>query len=176
MAIDYNDLPSAREDGKPGPREGTTAEDILARVVKIGQLIYRNNLTLFAIYCWNQEPEQIAKGWGLSYTYCSRLAKRARMLGAEFLGNSHADNVLTTMMEWVELKKTSIEVGDIRSALYCEKEMSRIRDTWQGKSLNGVTGILGHRFKWSKPPITPEKKHEEAAEAEFKSLKNALEL
>ena len=120
----------------------------MAKVVKVGRLIHREHMTLMEIFAWNQQPEQIRDGWGHTYRHCHRLCKRSRLLGVEFLAKSHEQNILTTLLEWIEIKKESFIVGDMRAVIFCQKEIAKIRDDNFSKSMKGVTDYTGHYFNW----------------------------
>ena len=156
MAVpEHEKLPNTP--GKPGRRPDFSGpEQILLRVVKVGKLMHKEGMQLFEIYNWNMEPEQMATGWGYGYRHIHRLVKRARTLGADFLSKSHEQNILTTLMEWVELKRESMLLGDMRAAAYCQKEIAKIRESNSGKSLRGITGIDKGVFNWAKIEHKPE--------------------
>ena len=163
-------------DGKektPGPRPDLSgAEQILLRVVKVGQLMHRDGMSLMEIWVWNNEPDQVAKGWGYGYRHVHRLCKRAKLLGADFLCKSHEQNILTTLMEWMELKRHSVVLGDMRAACYCEKEIAKLRDSYVGKSMRHLTaGNNRDSFDWKTnakaATVTVGNPPEGAAEATF---------
>ena len=146
---DNENIPDEKPKPKPGPRhDQSSAEQIIDRVMIVWSKMYVEGLSMLEIFTWNQDPAQMAKGWGYGYRHIHRLCQRAKRLGAELICKDHVDNVLQTLNEWSGLKKMSLKLGDTRGAIVCQVEIAKIRNVWSGKSLAGKAAKAKY-FEWA---------------------------
>lgn len=118
-----------------GSRIGSSAELTLRRITQIGKMMYDRRMDMVEIFTWNQEPEQIAAGWGYTYRHIHLLCKRAKMLGAALLCKDMAEAVRTDLKEWETILRKCLEIGDMRAACVAQAKISEIRGVNVGRAI-----------------------------------------
>ncbi len=152
---------------KPGPKPGSKSHpnEILKRIVQIGQMLHIQGMTLTEIYQWNMDPdrgldpetrEPLPGGnpWGYGLRQVSEMVRRANALGAQLLVKDYATAIRIQLRLWYDLRRKSIAGGDFRVAAVCNIQIAKIHDSHVGK-LSRHKHIPGTQmdasFVWAEP-------------------------
>ncbi len=117
-----------------GRRKGSTPDEMVARVVDVGQMMVDQGMTLIEIYRWNisenkKDPNHLTT-WNYSYRQVHAMTRKAREMGTSLLANSYKEALLMTLREYYALKRKAMAAGDFRAAYACVREISKIRGTY----------------------------------------------
>jgi hypothetical protein len=151
---------------KPGPKPGSKSHpnEILKRVVQIGQMLHIQGMTLTEIYQWNIDPDRgvdpetgqpLPGGnpWGYGLRQLSDMVRKAQALGAQLLIKDYETALRIQLRQWYDLKRKAIAGGDFRVAAVCIAQIAKITDSYQGKAGRAKVMPGGRRtdFLWVEP-------------------------
>lgn len=149
---------------KPGPKPGSKSHpnEILKRVVQIGQMLHCRGMTLTEIYQWNMDPdrgvdaetgEPLPGGnpWGYGIRQISEMVRKAQALGASLLVRDYATSVRIQLRMWYDLKRKAEAAQDFRVSAYCVAQIAKLMDSYQGKAgrKKNLPGGKSADFLWA---------------------------
>lgn len=151
---------------KPGPKPGSKSHpnEILKRVVQIGQMLHVQGMTLTEIYQWNMDPDRAldpetqeplpgGNPWGYGLRQVTEMVRKAQALGASLLVRDYQTSLRIQLRQWYDLKRKAIAGGDFRTAAFCIAQIAKIMDSYQGKVGPQRRMLDGKRtdFLWAEP-------------------------
>jgi hypothetical protein len=152
---------------KPGPKPGSKSHpnEILKRVVQVGQMLHIQGMTLTEIYQWNMDPDRgldpetkqpLPGGnpWGYGIRTMTEIVRKANALGASLLVKDYNTALRIHLRQLHDLKRKSIAGGDFRVAYLCIIQIAKTVEAYQGK-IGRHKNLPGSRingdFIWAEP-------------------------
>lgn len=152
---------------KPGPKPGHKSHpnEILKRIVQIGQMLHIQGMTLTEIYQWNMDPDRgldpetrqpLPGGnpWGYGVRQITNMVQRANAMGASLLVKDYGQAMRIHLRQLHDLKRKAIAGGDFRVAFLCVIQIAKTIEAYQGKTARhkNIPGTQTKGdFLWAEP-------------------------